>query len=445
MTLPRLAVVCDYREENWPSMDLVADMLLSHLQRDYAHRFDVTRVCPPMRRRLTRERSEVGDQGSESRRQKAEGGRRVSGLEARRFNGDRFLNRFWDYPRIARGLSSKFDLFHLVDHSYGQLLHELPAERTVVTCHDLDTFQCLLNPEQDPRSFLFRKMMQRTLDGFRKAARVTCDSVATRDELLAHGLVEPERAVVVPNGVHPSCSPEADPAADHEAARLLGDTENGRQRSEIGVRRLETDDVATEELGVDDAGYDERANTASFKVLHVGSTIPRKRIDVLLRVFAAVRQELPAARLIRVGGPFTKQQEQLVAELNLASSIVVLPNLERNVLAAVYRRAAVLLQPSEREGFGLPVLEALACGSPVVASELAALRETGGDAVEYCPVADLGLWTETVTRLLAEGDRQRSERRAAGLAQAAKFSWAEYARQMVDVYQSVTDISPRAL
>jgi glycosyltransferase involved in cell wall biosynthesis len=469
MTLPRLAVVCDYREENWPSMDLVADMLLSHLQRDYAHLFDAERVCPPMRRRLTGQRSEVrdqrsevGGQGSESRRQKAEGSTLKSGLQARRFNADRFLNRFWDYPRIARRLSSQFDVFHLVDHSYGQLLHELPAERTVVTCHDLDTFQCLLNPEQDPRSFLFRKMMQRTLDGFRRAACVTCDSVATRDELLAHALIEPQRAVVVPNGVHPSCSPQADPAADREAARLLGDTEKlstrGQrseirgQRSEIGGRRLkpdelgddklqtrelETDEVGTAELAADDPGTDERANTASLEILHVGSTIPRKRIDVLLRVFAAVRKEFPAARLVRVGGPFTKEHEQLIAEFGLARSIVVLPILERNVLAAVYRRAAVLLQPSEREGFGLPVVEALACGTPVVASDLAALRETGGDAVEYCPISDLASWTETVTRLLAETDQQRSERRAAGLAQAAKFSWAEYARRMVGVYGDV--------
>jgi glycosyltransferase involved in cell wall biosynthesis len=427
MTLPRLAVVCDYREENWPSMDLVADMLLSHLQRDYAQRFDATRVCPPMRRRLTKQRSEAREQRSESRSQnsevriqKSESGSRNSGFAARRFNADRFLNRFWDYPRLARGLSSEFDLFHLVDHSYGQLLHELPAERTVVTCHDLDTFQCLLSPEQDPRSFLFRKMMQRTLAGFRQAARVTCDSVATRDELLAHGLIGPERVVVVPNGVHPSCSPEADPAADGEAAQLLGDT--------------------------DDLKANERANTASFEILHVGSTIPRKRIDVLLRVFAAVRKEFPAARLVRVGGPFTTEQERLVAELGLARSIVILPNLRREVLAAVYRRAAVLLQPSEREGFGLPVLEALACGTPVAASDLAALRETGGDAVEYCPVSDLASWTDAVSRLLVEKNRPRGERRAAGLAQAAKFSWAEYAHKMVEVYETVLNsLSARPL
>jgi glycosyltransferase involved in cell wall biosynthesis len=229
--------------------------------------------------------------------------------------------------------------------------------------------------------------------------------VATRAELLAHGLVEPERAVVVPNGVHPSCSPQADPRADEEAARLLGEP---------------VDDV--------------------FELLHVGSTIPRKRIDVLLNVFAAVRKEFPSARLVRVGGNFTREQLRLVDQLDLARSISVLPHLERKVLAAVYRRAALVLQPSEREGFGLPVIEALACGTAVVASDLPVLRETGGVAARYCSVANILGWTETVVESLLEMKHQPqawSERRKAGTVQAGNFSWAKYASQMAKLYDSL--------
>src|SRR6266550_2587403 len=154
MSSPRLAVVCDYYEENWPSMNLMADMLLRHLDADHAGLVTATRVCPSMRRRFTRN------------------GQRANGKErsGRLFNADRFLNRFWDYPRVMRRARNEFDLFHVIDHSYGQLLHELPPERTVVTCHDLDTFQCLLNPKEEPRSIFFRKMVERTLTGFRKAA-----------------------------------------------------------------------------------------------------------------------------------------------------------------------------------------------------------------------------------------------------------------------------------
>jgi len=380
--LPRVGVVCDLLEENWRSMDLVSNMLLEHLQ-DHSDLLVATRICPSMNRRFTRRGESTGA----------------------RFNADRVLNRFWDYPRYVRRIRNEFDLFHVVDHSYGQLLHELPPERTVVTCHDLDTFQCLLNPAEEPRSISFRKMMSRTLSGFRQAARVACVSNATRDELLAHDLIAPGRAIVIPNGVHPSCSPEADEIADEEATRLLSQP---------------SDDAPD--------------------ILHVGSTIPRKRIDLLLQIFAAVRKKFPGARLIRVGGPFTFEQMKLVDELGIAGAIVVLPHLERNVLASVYRRAAVVLQPSEREGFGLPVVEAMACGTAVVASDLPVLREVGGDAALYCPVGDISLWIEMVTRLVLYrlGKSQAwTDRIDAGIEQAGKFSWAEYARKMVALYQEV--------
>ena len=399
MTLPRVGVVCDFREENWPSMDLVADMLLTHLQADYSDVLTATRICPPMRRRFTREReegqrAEVNGRGS--------GVHNAADFRGKRFNADRVLNRYWDYPRFVRELRSQFDLFHVIDHSYGQLLHELPAERTVITCHDLDTFQCLLNPQQERRSLPFRKMMSRTLSGFRNAARVTCDSIATRDDLLAHNLVTPDRAVVIPNGVHPSFSTAQNPEADAEAARLLGSI---------------NDDAAD--------------------LLHVGSTIPRKRIDLLLRIFAAAREEVAGARLIRVGDGFTPDQVKLINELGIADAILVLPRLQSEVLAAVYRRATLLLQPSEREGFGLPVVEAMACGTPVIASDLPVLREVGGEATTYCAVGDIHGWKAAVLRLFTERKQSAeisSERRRARIRQAAKFSWAEYARKMAGIY-----------
>jgi len=377
----RLAILCDIVQENWPSMDLVGEMLYENLQKNHAASFNVIRLAPQLRRRFTR-------------------GQTVSG---RFFNADRFMNRFMDYPRAARRLRAEFDLFHVIDHSYGQLIHELPPERTIITCHDLDTFQCLLEPAREPRSVLFRKMMSRTLRGFQQAALVVCPSAATRDQLVRYRLVAPERAVVVTNGVHPSCSPGANPIADREAERLLG-------------------------------------AAGGLEILHVGSTIPRKRVDVLLQIFGAVRKNFPAARLIRVGGAFTREQEQLVDQLGLAGAIVVLPQLERAVLASVYRRAALVLLPSEREGFGLPLVEALACGTPVVASDLPVLREVGGDAASYAPVAHVPAWTATIIELLREreqGTAQWAARRARGVERAGKFGWAEYANRMVELYRKI--------
>lgn len=383
MKVPNVGVVCDFREENWPSMDLIADRLLDNVHKDYSQTIAVTRIAPPMRRRFSRNGNAQG----------------------KLFNADRLLNRFSDYPRFMRQQREKFDLFHILDHSYGQLVHELPAERTIITCHDLDTFRCLLEPAQEPRSIFFRKMMQRTLSGFRKAARVACVSVATRDQLLAYDLIPRERIVVVPNGVHPDYSPAPDSLADAEAAKLIG------------------------------TQADDQTN-----ILHVGSTIARKRIETLLQVFASVRTDFPKARLIRIGGAFTTAQSKLVDELKLRESILTLPRMDSKVLAAVYRRADIVLQPSEREGFGLPVVEALACGTPVVASDLPVLREVGGEAAAYCPVGDIDSWSDAVIELVRDKrdhPEHWRERKQSGLTQAAKFSWAEYARKMVELYQEL--------
>ncbi len=385
MTIPRVAVICDLIEEKWHSMDLVAEMLLQNLRAHHSSVVQATRICPPLKRRFDL--------------------LPAPGKRSRRFNADRAINRFYDYPRYLKKHRQEFDLFHLVDHSYAQLLHQLPAQRTIVTCHDLDTFRSVLEPESHPRSRAFVAMTRRILDGLGKAARVTCDSNATRDELLRFQIVPTERTVVIPNGVHPSCSPFPDATADEEAARLLGPI-----------------------------------SAEAPELLHVSSTIPRKRIDVLLQVFAEVRKAVPEVRLVRVGGPFTEQQARTVEQLNLTDAIVDLPAVSRPVLAAVYRRAALVLLPSEREGFGLPVVEAMACGTTVVASDLDVLHEVGGTAAAYCSVGDISGWTDAIVNLLHE---QRvdpaawADRKETALAQAAKFTWEEYAARTVAVYQDV--------
>jgi glycosyltransferase involved in cell wall biosynthesis len=214
----------------------------------------------------------------------------------------------------------------------------------------------------------------------------------------------------VPVAVAPEFRPEPDPDADALAARLLGPR-----------------DPHVPEL------------------LHVGSNIPRKRIDVLLEVVAAVRRARPGTRLVKVGGPLTDAQDRQARALGIADAIVPLPFADRATLAAVYRRADLVLQPSEAEGFGLPVAEALACGTPVLASDLPALREVGGEAAVYRAVADLPAWTDAALELLAEppdGDA-RHDRRAAALAQAARFRWPAHAAQLVAIYRELLDQAPR--
>jgi glycosyltransferase involved in cell wall biosynthesis len=98
------------------------------------------------------------------------------------------------------------------------------------------------------------------------------------------------------------------------------------------------------------------------------------------------------------------------------------------------------LLTSEREGFGLPVLEALACGTPVVASDIGVLREVGGDAADYAPVGDAARFTQVALRLLAqrsEGSEAWEERRKGRIARARAFSWEDTVRDLCGVYRQV--------
>jgi len=183
-------------------------------------------------------------------------------------------------------------------------------------------------------------------------------------------------------------------------------------------------------------------------LLHVGSNIPRKRIDVLLGAFAAIRRAEPRARLLKVGGAPTPAQAAQAEALGIAGAIAVLPFFDprssgdRAVLAAVYRRAALVLQPSDAEGFGLPVAEALACGTPVLASDIAVLREVGGPVAAYAPVGDVPAWADAALALLRERRDDPDAwqaRRDAGVAWAARYRWSHHVAQLVGIYRSVLD------
>lgn len=395
MTRARLAVICDYAEERWPSMDLVAEMLCAELKARHSESFEVTRVQPRFVRRLSRAAA-AGDRAGNSR------------VRTALFNADRALNRFVDYPRALRRRRNDFDLFHIVDHSYGHLALELDRARTVVTCHDLDAFACLLASDGGGRRSLpLRLMARRTLAGMRRAARVCCPSAATRDALAAAALVAPERVAVIPNGVHPAYSPQPDPAADAAVARLLG-----------------------------------TADPSAIEILHVGSTIARKRIDLLLHILARVRARFPAVRLVKAGGAFTADQLALADALGVRGAIVAIPFVEPPMLAAVYRRCALALLPSDSEGFGLPLIEAMACGTPAIGSAIAMLREVGGDAAVYCAAGDAPAWSATIGSMLREraADPTRwAGRRAAAVARAGSFSWSAYADRCAAVYRELAD------
>jgi glycosyltransferase involved in cell wall biosynthesis len=141
-----------------------------------------------------------------------------------------------------------------------------------------------------------------------------------------------------------------------------------------------------------------------------------------------------------VGGEWTADQRERAGRLGVAGDVTQVRGLTREQVASLYRRAAVVLQPSEAEGFGLPVVEALACGARVVASDIPVLREVGGPAAAYRPVGDVGAWAAAVGELL--DDPAGGPGRSVRLEWASRYSWAEHARIVLNSYLAIIGHEP---
>lgn len=228
-----------------------------------------------------------------------------------------------------------------------------------------------------------------------RADRVIAVSHATRRDVVEQLGVPAERVHVVPNGI------------DHE--RLFPVT-----------RRL-----------------------WSFPyVLFVGTEQPRKNLAGLLRAFARLAREprFRDLRLVKVGGPgsdpaFRERTRAIAASLGLADRVVFSGRLDDADMAAAYSGAACLALPSLYEGFGLPCLEAMACGCPVVVSDAGALPEVGGDAALTVPAGD----DRELAAALREAMEPATAREliARGLARARAFTWSRAARSTLEVYSAL--------
>jgi glycosyltransferase involved in cell wall biosynthesis len=359
------------KEEGWPSINLCTEMLHTYLPNSEDAELQ-WEWFEPRYRVLWQQLSRVG------------------GHPVCR-NLDRAMNRLWHYPVALRRVMRPFDLFHICDHSYAQLAHNLPVGRCGILCQDLDTYRCLLEPQAEPRSWAFRAMTRRILAGFQRAAIVFYTTEHVRSAIINLGLVDPRKLVHAPLGIAPEF---------------------------LEQRRFDVSQLP--------------GNVRQPYLLHVGSCIPRKRIDVLLRVFAGVRASHPNVQLVKVGGIFDASQRELIKDLAIVDGIVHLTNLSRTDLAALYQHAALTLVPSEREGFGLPVIEALACGSMVLANDIPPLREGGGAAAVYHSITDLAGWEQRAKLLLdapesAPGLSQRWQ-------QGRSFHWERHATAIYEAY-----------
>ena len=182
-----------------------------------------------------------------------------------------------------------------------------------------------------------------------------------------------------------------------------------------------------------DAGFDGSAtadavSTATPYLLCVANSYPHKNLVSLVQAFDAVADQIPH-RLVLVGGP-GRGEAALKAALRTAhhaTRIERRAGLTREQLAALYRGAALFVFPSLYEGFGLPVLEAMRAGVPVLTTRCASLPEVGGDAADYADSGEPRALVEALLRVLARPPEERAARILAAKQHAATFTWAKTA------------------
>lgn len=174
-------------------------------------------------------------------------------------------------------------------------------------------------------------------------------------------------------------------------------------------------------------------------ILFVGTLEPRKNLVMLLKAYAEFKRQMPdGPKLVLVGGRgwLHRPIDVAVENLGLAADVICPGYISEQELPLWYNAAEVFVYPSLYEGFGLPPLEALACGTPVVVSDASSLPEVVGTAGLLVDPRQPSAWAAALSRLCRDSDLRR-ELASQGREQSAQFSWTRMARETIQVYERV--------
>jgi glycosyltransferase involved in cell wall biosynthesis len=320
----------------------------------------------------------------------------------------KYYERFYHHPQAVKQLDA--DLFHIIDHSDAHIAYGLKksGKPVVVTCHDLVQFiypEIMKNQARFPAFSL--AVWQYCVKGITLADRTIAVSSNTAKDVAQWLNITPTKIAVVPNGV--------DRVFDLIDKKTVADWKQQYTKS--------PDEIC---------------------LLHVGSNQQRKNIETVLKVIKAIADQDIPVRLWKVGGDLYPEQEQYIAANNLGEHITLVSNPESQALINFYNAADVLVAPSLYEGFGLTVLEAMACGTPTITSNVSSIPEVAGDAAVLVDPTDVVAITEAVLRI----NRDRAFRQDLidrGLARVKEFSWKKTAEKTAQLYEQVVKSKSNAL
>jgi glycosyltransferase involved in cell wall biosynthesis len=304
------------------------------------------------------------------------------------------------YP--FKALVSSADIYHIVDHSYGHLAYPLVHRKLVITCNDLMPLRIATgNIPGATVSKLSLVKFRGIVAGLHLARAIIAISESTKKDLIEFLGVPDHKIHVIHMGV------------DNQFIPVHADEQLTRLRLSLGIP------------------------VTSKVIMHVSGVSAYKNIEGVFRSLAIVIHDLGIqAHLLRVGGLLTDKYWRLARELNIDVFIHEAGHLTDIELISAYNLADVLLFPSWWEGFGLPPLEAMACGTPVVVSNRGSLPEVVGNAAVVCPPDDYLEIAKAINSIFINSE-WRNSLISKGFGRSAQFKWEKTAYQTWRVYEKV--------
>jgi glycosyltransferase involved in cell wall biosynthesis len=301
--------------------------------------------------------------------------------------------RLWQRARLpfpVDRITGQIKLFHATDFTLPPVA---PGTKTLLTVHDLSFVRAPETASPNLRAYL-NSVVPRSVQ---RADHILADSQATKDDLIALYRVAPEKVTVLLSGV----SERFAPASIYQIRDV-------RKKYKIGDGRY---------------------------ILSVGTVQPRKNYERLIRALAALPPSCADVKLVIAGGKGWLQDpiHQAVTELNLEDRVQFLGFADDMDLPTLYSGATLLAYPSLYEGFGLPILEAFRCRTPVLTSANSSLSEVSGEAAVIVDPYSVESIRDGLTRLLTES-ALRVSLIARGVLQAKPFTWERAARELRAVY-----------
>ncbi len=308
------------------------------------------------------------------------------------FNVGNVIKLYFVYPLIVARKVKKNNIKHFKSQDLAYLLNLIKLEKTIVTCHDLAPYVYEKN-----RSFIWKN----NIKGLKKADRLITVSNFSKEEIIKYLRYPEEYIYVIPNAV------------DHDHYY------ENRNKDILKILNIPEN---------------------SKIVLYVGTEQSRMNVDLLIKAFAKLKNKLPDVKLLKIGNPHNnierKNLVKLIEKLNLQKDVIFAGYILEEELPKWYNAADLLVYPCAYAGFGLPPLEAMACGTPVITSNTTSLPEVVGNAGIMVDPNDIDTLSNNMYEVLInEGLMEDMSKK--GLKRAKLFNWEESAAKTLKVYKEM--------